>query len=358
MKFEYWFANVKGIGNQRKREIRQRISSAKELFYMEEKALRSLGCNEKEIQALKKSSKNWKVEEQYQELTQSGVQFFTSGDTRYPKKLQQIASAPYAIYVKGKLPEEEGTSVAIVGARQCSLYGEEMAKWFAKELAQEGIQIISGMARGIDGISQRWAMEYGGTTFGVLGSGVDVCYPREHYALYQDVIRNGGLLSEQPIGTKPYAQNFPARNRIISALSDAILVIEARGKSGSLITADMALEQGKDVYAMPGPVQSDLSRGCHELIRQGAGILLSPEELLEDLGIFRKSNKKKEEEKKIVLERTEKLVYSCLDFQPKSLVELSGQVDMQIPELIQSLMGLEEKRLAKEISQNFYIKVK
>ena len=229
--------------------------------------------------------------------------------------------------------------MAIVGARECSPYGRQLTKEFAKKLASAGAQIISGMAKGIDGAGQIGALEEGGDSYGVLGCGVDVCYPREHIELYTELERKGGILSEQPIGTKPLPQFFPARNRIISGLSDIVLVMEAKERSGSLITADMALEQGKDIYALPGPINSQLSRGCNRLIKQGAGILLSPEDLLEELSFVCEEKVKKLTENKIALESPENLVYSCLDLYPKNLNELADLTGLTIPALMDVLVS-------------------
>lgn len=358
MKYEYWFANIKGLGNKEKYQIRSRINSAEELYYMEETAINNIVMRDKQCHTILESIKEWKLEKEYDELKRKEVHFLTRMSKEYPKKLTEIAASPYALYVKGKLPMEDQMSVAIVGARQCSPYGEAMTKLFTESLVGAGVQIISGMARGIDGISQRKAIDVGGSTFAVLGSGVDVCYPRENYMLYTDLQKCGGIISEQPIKTQPQKTFFPARNRIISGLADAVLVIEAKEESGSLITADMALEQGKDVYALPGPITSQLSKGCNNLIKQGADILLSPEELLKDLGIFHNSKMENQKENKIVLESTEKLVYSCLDFEPKNLRCLSEQTKLQIPLLLSSLVGLELKGYVREVSKNYYVKVK
>lgn len=233
-----------------------------------------------------------------------------------------------------------------------------MAKRFAEELASCGIEVISGMAKGIDGVSQRAAIDAGGKTYAILGCGVDICYPREHFDLYQHIQENGGIISEQPPGTSPLPQHFPARNRIISGLADIILVMEAQEKSGSLITADMALEQGKDVYALPGSIDSNLSWGCHNLIKQGAGILLSPKELIEELGIFHKTKMKKVTENEIALETPEKLVYSCLDFEPKNLGRILELTGLTIPILMDALVNLELKGYIREISKNHYVKIK
>ena len=229
-----------------------------------------------------------------------------------------------------------------------------MAREFGKVLASNGIQIISGMARGVDSAGQQGALRAGGSSFAILGCGVDICYPRDAIGLYMELQEQGGVLSEYAPGTSPLPCHFPARNRIISGLSDAVLVIEAKKSSGSLITADMALEQGKDVYALPGPVNSHLSQGCNELIKQGAGIVLSPEDFLEELGIWRQKSEEKNEQKNFVLETDENMVYSCLDFRPQNLERLMEQTKLSVSELLDILMRLELRGLIKEISKNYY----
>ena len=201
-------------------------------------------------------------------------------------------------------------------------------------------------------------MEAGGASFGVLGCGVDICYPREKIGLYMDLQEQGGIISEFPLGTNPLPQYFPARNRIISGLADTILVMEAKEKSGSLITADMALEQGKDVYALPGPVNSRLSMGCNRLIRQGAGILLSPDELLIELGICQQKEKENDGQIKLLLETTEDLVYSCLDLQPRNLDYLFNMTKIPVAELTDTLMRLQLKGIVREIARNYYVRAK
>ncbi len=354
MKYEYWFANIKGISAKKKEDIRRQMKSAEELYNIEEKRLKKMEISEEIRHKILRSVKEWKLEAEYEKLKNQNVNFVTLLDKEYPLRLRNISAPPYALYVKGKLPEEDRLSAAIVGARECSTYGEVMARQYTETLVDAGVQIISGMARGIDGVSQKSALAAGGNSYAVLGSGVDVCYPREHYALYQELQVKGGIISEQPIGTQPLAQFFPARNRIISGLSDIVLVIESKEHSGSLITADMALEQGKDVYALPGPASSNLSKGCHNLIKQGAGILLSPKELVEELGIFHKEKI----ENKILLESEENLVYSCLRFQPKSINEILEEIQMTVPKLLDVLIGMELKGYIRETSKNYYVKVK
>lgn len=358
MKYEYWFANIEGIGSQKKRKIREKLTSAQELYYIEETGFKTLGLEEKEITCVQKSIEKWELEKEYERMRQKGIQCYPFFHSDYPMKLKHISSPPYALYVKGKLPEKNRLSIAIVGARECSPYGREMAKEFAGKLADAGAQIISGMAKGIDGAGQIGALQEGGGSYAVLGCGVDICYPREHIELYTALEQHGGILSEQPIGRKPLPQFFPARNRIISGLSDVVLVMEAKERSGSLITADMALEQGKDIYALPGPVSSELSCGCNRLIKQGAGILLSPEDLLEELSFVCEEKVKNLTENKIALESTENLVYSCLDLYPKNLNELAHITGMKIPALINVLVSLELQGYVCEFSKNHYIRLK
>ena len=201
----------------------------------------------------------------------------------YPYRLKNIGDPPLILFYKGKLPDDERPCVAIVGARECSLYGEKTASMFARELSSAGVQIISGMARGVDGISQRGSISVGGNTFGVLGCGVDVIYPEENKDLFADILKDGGILSEFEPGTEPLRQYFPSRNRIISGLSDIVLVVEARKRSGTYITVTQALEQGREVFAVPGRITDALSDGCNNLIAAGAEIAVNSQTLIQDL---------------------------------------------------------------------------
>jgi len=211
-----------------------------------------------------------------------GMKMVCCGTAAYPGRLNIIPDKPETLYYIGALPEDIPT-VGIVGARLCSHYGRTQAFEFGRALASRGIQVVSGMAIGIDCYAQEGALSAGGRTFSVLGSGADVCYPKSNYTAYREIIRHGGVMSEEKPGTPPLARNFPKRNRMISALSDILIVVEAREKSGSLITVDFALEQGKTVFAVPGRVGDSLSDGCNYLIAQGAGIAYSPEAVLFEL---------------------------------------------------------------------------
>ena len=215
-------------------------------------------------------------------LRKKDISYVTWNDKNYPKRLRGIPDPPFVLYCKGSLPSDDRPAVAIVGSRMPSVYGRNEAIRFAGELASLGFQIISGMARGIDGIAGREALLAGkNASFAVLGSGVDICYPKENRPLYDRLMEEGGILSEYRPGTEPRAALFPPRNRIISALADALLVVEAKARSGTMITVDMALEQGKDVFAVPGRNNDATSAGCNSLIAQGAQIAISPAQFLE-----------------------------------------------------------------------------
>lgn len=276
----------------------------------------------------------------------------------YPEKMRQCSGMPSQIYVKGRLPSADRRSVAVIGARMCSPYGRIQAFRYAKVLSEAGVQIISGMALGIDSEGHKGALEGKMPTFAVLGSGVDVCYPKTNRNLYERILwENGGIISECPPGTKPMSWCFPARNRIISALADIVLVVEAKENSGSLITAGFALEQGKMVFAIPGAVCDALSMGCHKLIYDGAGIAYSPEILLEELGICTNFNTKTEEKINLGLASDLNLVYSCLDLRPKNpdyIVRKTGLLPAQVSRCLVELML---RGLVRESGRHYYVRV-
>lgn len=359
--YAYWLARLEGMSSRRKWELHQALGSAEAVYYIEEtrkRADQDITDEEADLIAAGRNGEKWK--EEYARMEAQGIRMVCRADPDYPARLRELPGMPYALYHRGRMPEEGRRTVAVVGARRCSPYGEKLTLEFAEALAKRGVQIVSGMARGIDGAAHRGALNVRGDTFAVLGCGADVCYPGEHKGLYQDLLDRGGVLSEYPPGKQPLPHHFPARNRIISALSDVVLVMEAKEKSGSLITADMALEQGRDVYALPGPVNAPLSRGCNRLIRQGAGILLDAEDLLEELQIAEKEEDGKKREKKnkneIMLETAENLVYSKLDLYPRGREEILQLTGLAPQELAGILVSLELKGYIKELSKNYYVR--
>lgn len=286
--------------------------------------------------------------------------FLSIGHPDYPQSLKQLKDAPFGIYLKGDLPPEDSPAVAIIGARNATIYGKELAYKMARELGRQGITVVSGLAAGIDGAGHRGCLDGGGFTLGVLGSGIHTVYPKENYKLYEEMKKRGGILTEYHPDAKPLPMLFPRRNRMISILSDFVLVIEAREKSGSLITVDFALEQGKDIGAVPGRPCDVLSTGCNRLIQQGAKCILSPEDLLEEIrGQFRIPESKLDKgmvNLDLGLAPKEKIVYSCLDLEPKFIDEILCQSGLPIRDGIQILTELEIKGVIKQNPHHYYYK--
>ena len=291
------------------------------------------------------------------ESISENIRCITKDDPEYPVKMKQYPSMPNKLYVKGRLPLAEKPAVAVIGARMCSPYGRIQAFRYAKVLSEAGIQIISGMALGIDSEGHKGALEGKMPTFAVLGSGVDVCYPRANRKLYERILwEGGGVISECPPGTQPMPWCFPARNRIISALADAVLIVEAKENSGSLITAGFALEQGKMVYAIPGAVTDALSRGCHKLIYDGAGIAYSPEIILEELEICTKTDIKSDEKNDLGLASDLNMVYSCLDLRPKNPDYIVRKTGFSPAQVSNCLVELTLRGLIRESGRHYYVK--
>lgn len=355
MKYEFWLASLIKI-NSRKRIHAERLAgSARDVFFSSEKSLKNMHIfSEEEIQWIIKERQNRDVQGQWDSFQKNGIRFVPYVCENYPERLKHIYQPPYALYVKGELPDLS-KSVGIVGARMCSEYGRSIARMLGEKLAKRNVQVVSGMALGIDSAAHAGTLAAKGRTFAVLGCGCDICYPRNSVHIYQNIPENaGGIISEYPPGTEPKPYRFPERNRIISALSDAVIVVEAREKSGSLITADFALEQGKDIFAVPGRFDDALSRGCNRLISQGAGILYDVDYFLENIGI---DNVKIREPEKIVevsLEKEEILVYSCLDLHPKFINYIIEETGLNLLTVLHVLEHLKHSGLVQETFQNYY----
>ena len=241
------------------------------------------GIDRKAVDGLLAFTQWDEVEQEVQRAEEAGVKIIPFGSGIYPARLRSIADPPPCLYVKGGIRREDDKAVAVIGTRSASHYGRRVTRDLCRGLASLGFTVISGMARGIDGVAHDEALNAGGRTIAVLGSGVDRAYPPEHRKLYHRISENGAVISELPLGAPPLAFNFPARNRLISGLSAGVVVVEATEKSGSLITAAIALEQGREVFAVPGEVGSSRSRGGHRLIRQGAKLVENVDDILEEI---------------------------------------------------------------------------
>lgn len=352
----FWLCSVQGIYRKDMELLLRYFKSPAEVRKASEKELRSLTfLNERLRKRLVNHRFSFEAEKEYHKCQDRGIDFISCGHSAYPRRLLQITDYPYGLFVKGRLPDREERCMAVIGARVCSSYGKNMARELAGLLAENGISVVSGLAYGIDGAAQDACLQAGGRSYGVLGCGADICYPREHLGLYCRMQMQGGVISEYPPGTRALPFHFPLRNRIISGLSETVVVVEAKNKSGSLITADLALEQGRDVYAFPGRLGDALSEGCNRLISQGAGVITGLEDFLKENGVVLKIMKKKKNYN-IGLETAENLVYSCVDSQTRSLQSISDEIKMPVNQVMRALCSLQLKGLVEETAKNHYAK--
>lgn len=373
--YAYWLCNIKGIGNATIRVLMKNADGAEDIYHMSETEIRM--CLSEGF------SKAWEVDrkgaaicaakclnpvEEAERLKEKGIYFVSMEDNWFPDRLREIPDAPYGLYFIGRLPSGNAPSVAIVGARNCSSYGREQARLFADKCAAYGISVISGMARGIDGVAGKAAAERGTGSYAVLGCGVDVVYPYENKELYDLLKERGGIISENAPGTKPKANLFPRRNRLISGLADAVIVIEARRRSGTIITVDSALEQGRDIFALPGRVCDALSDGCNHLISQGAAIACSPDTVIEHFyGVSDNGTDLYEQKRKARNHRREELtgietvLFDVLgygdimetDFLIKRIESIIGKT-IDAEEFTACMMSLQMRGLAQEIGFGHY----
>lgn len=313
--------------------------------------------NEKKLSAVRSHWEFSRAQEEYHKWRDKRIQFISCQNPLYPGRLLQIADYPSGLFYRGAMISGSEPCVAVIGARMCTYNGRNTAESLAEKLAQNGVSVVSGMAYGIDARAQEACINAGGKSYAVLGCGADICYPRENRRLYEALAEKGGIISEFYPGTVPAAYHFPMRNRIISGLAKIVVVVEARKKSGTLITADLALEQGRDVYAFPGRIQDALSAGCNRLIQDGAGMITDIDEFLETNGFLIKKNGK-EKNPNLVLASSEKLVYSCLDSDAKSLQAIADKTDLPVWQVMGTLSALELKGLVSECGKNNYVKMK
>ncbi|KAB3531602.1 DNA-protecting protein DprA [Alkaliphilus serpentinus] len=283
-------------------------------------------------------------------LTELQIKTLTIADDGYPEKLKRIYDPPQVIYIKGR-SELNLPTIAIVGSRKATAYGRWAAYNLARELSQWGISIVSGLASGIDSEGHRGALEEKGYTIGVLGFGIDQCYPASNRGLLEEIHEKGCIISEYPPGRQPQKYYFPARNRIISGLSDGVLVIEAAEKSGALITVDFALDQGKDIYALPGNINSGQSKGTNRLIRDGAKIVLEAEDIIQDLTrIYPLENKVDNDMREEILSEDEMIVYNIIKEEPIHIDLILYNSKLDIKRLNGILSILELKGLITQLS--------
>lgn len=318
------------------------------------------GVGKKLAKALDPTALSRAADRELLEAEQQKVTILTCNDRRYPESLRHIYSPPAVLYVKGDVELLTTPCVAMVGSRAATVYGKRIAGDMACRLARGGITVVSGVALGIDAAAHNGALR-GGATIGVLGCGIDVVYPRQHGDLYEEIIAKGALISEAPLGAKPEAFRFPSRNRIISGLSLGVVVVEAAQKSGSLITARMALEQGRDVFAIPGQIDSVKSCGAHRLLQEGATLVHTVDDIFQELGLGggQEAHSCCQVEKRLATALTpeEEKLYGWLDVYPQNIDELIQNSRMAPEKVAELLLLLELKGRVEALSGNQYQKI-
>jgi len=355
---KYWigFTLIKGIGSVRFKRILSHFGDLSKAWQAPKEAYQEAGLPGKVLENFLRIRKEINLDEVYNSILEKRVKVFTLKDEEYPQLLREIDHSPPVLYVRGSLLSEDEFAVAMVGTRKVTSYGQQVCRDTSTYLAGHGITIVSGLARGVDGIAHQNALKAGGRTIAVLGSGVDVIYPPEHRKLADAIIENGAVISDYPLGTQPEGVNFPPRNRIISGLSLETIVIEAGERSGALITADFALEQGRDVFAVPGNVLSPASKGTNRLIQNGAYPMVSPQEVLEVLNMPGVKNIKKARQV-LPADATEQKIMKVLNFEPVHIDEICFQAGMPVEQVSAALTMMELKGLVQHVGGMRYVAI-
>ena len=352
----YWigFNLVKGIGPTRLQNLINAFGNIQSAWEASAADLESVGLGKKLIQALIETRESDRLDETLQMIQAKGIHVLTWDDLNYPRRLKEIPQSPPVLYLRGGLLEDDHWAAAVVGTRRISAYGRQVAEQLGTELAQNGITVVSGLARGVDAAAHQACLKQGGRTLAVLGCGVDIVYPPEHRQLAERVMANGALISDYPPGTMPEAVNFPPRNRIISGLSQAVVVVEAGKKSGALITAAFASEQGCQVFAVPGNIYAPLCQGPNRLIQNGARILPDTKTLLEALDVGQV--KAHQSARKILpTDATEAKLYTLLGNEPLHVDEISAKSGLPIEVISANLTLMELKGMVRQVGNMHYV---
>lgn len=359
-----WFSGIDDMWSKKMQLLLDSFGSVEEVYKSSKNALEAFYNDNKKNKVeftmedvnriLDKEYGKKKMENMIKIMEKENIRFSYIGDDFFPEKLYDLQSPVYVLFYIGKLPV--GKTCSIIGARNCSEYGKKYALLVGENLARGNVGVISGMARGIDTYGMYGAFRNGGNVYAVLGSGVDVCYPKENFEIYESIKKRGGIISEYPPGCKPLAWHFPHRNRIISGLSDCVAVMEARKKSGSLITVAYAMGEGKDVYALPGRVCDELSVGCNELIRDGAAMIFDGREIVFDMTGKQVRRKVSKAALKKELGEEKYKIYSVLSLTPESVGSISEKTGIGSEMIRTYLLELEMSGYILEVVSGYYVR--
>jgi DNA processing protein len=348
------FNYVNGIGPVRLDRLIEQCGSIEAAWHASATELMAIGLESKLIEALIETRRTLDLDREMERLQRAGVALIDRENPAYPAALRHVPSPPPLLYVRGALSDVDSWSVAVVGTRQPTSYGREATRRLTTGLVEAGVTIISGLALGIDSIAHTTALDAGGRTLAVLPCGIDLVYPERHDALARRIADHGALISEFPPGTRPTPQLFPVRNRLISGLARGVLVVEAGVKSGALITVDYALEQGRDVFAVPGPIFSPRSEGTNHLIRNGAGLVTCAGDILEALNM---STAASQQEVRAALpdDPVEAAVLALVGYEPLHIDDLQRRTSMPVHEVSATLTVLELKGFVRQCAPMCYV---
>ncbi len=374
---KYWIAlnMVPGVGAITYRKLLNAFQTPEGVFSAPPHLLRAIpGIHEKAVNHILRFEVTASLEKEFMEIEKHHVHVITWDDDEYPEQLKMIFDPPPLLYVKGNVFQSYEVMISVVGSRKASTYGRTVCEHLCREFAVKGMSVVSGMARGIDSAAHRGTLKANGRTIAVLGCGVDVIYPPENARLYDQILEKGAIISELPMSTKPDRGNFPARNRIISGMSLATVVVEAGGQSGALITADMALEQGRDVFAVPGNITSASSKGTNRLIKQGAALIEHADDVLNAIPLelsreiqqglqqeFSPRPTRSAEQPGTLslppLTPTEQQVFDVIEQQPLHIDQIIVRTDLPSGTVSATLMMLEMKNVIRQISGKMFLRV-
>lgn len=347
--------SIDGLGPIRLKAVLGFFKDPKLAWEAEEKELKNIGMPQVVIERLKDKRKNLDPHAYAQSISRAGIKWLTIYDETYPKLLKEIYDPPSVLFFKGDILPQDEKAIGIVGSRKMSGYGKVVTEQFTQGLAQANFTIVSGLARGVDSQAHRTAIDYEGRTLAVLGGGLNSIFPPENTRLADKIAAGfGAVISEFPPDYPHLPGNFPARNRIISGLSLAVLVTEAAEDSGSLITARLALEQGREVFAVPGSITSPLSKGPIDLIREGARPVTSPQEILDELGIGDMVGKERKLESELILSEEERVILNCLENEHKHIDEVCRELNLPSSKVSATLLKLEILGIVRHLGAGVY----
>lgn len=355
-KIKYWvsFNNIPGIGRVRLAQLVKYFGNLENAWKASAGELRASGIDNIGMKAITRYRPDISPDEELEKLQRHGIKALTCQDDDYPLRLKEIYDYPPVLYMRGNLLPEDEWCLAVVGTRRASVYGTQVTEELVADLAQNKITVVSGLARGIDTIAHKSALKSGGRSLAVFASGLDIVYPGENAGLAREIVEQGCILSEYPLGTRPRAENFPRRNRILSGLSMGVLVIEAGETSGAMITAHMALEQNREVFAIPGSILSTASRGTNKLIQEGAKLVRDYQDILEELNLTAVSRQM--EIKEILPETdTEAALLRLLGHEPTHIDEVCRNSGLTAADVSGTLAMMELKGLVKQVGTMNYI---